>query len=348
MNSEGVKENSPSPRTRGEGRGEGKAKVARQIASAIVLFACAFLASHVAAQSYPVKPIRIVVGYAPGGAVDFSARLLAQKLPEHLKQSVIVENRPGAGSTIGTERVAQSPPDGYTLLMMPTSAIVQSVLRTNLTYNIERDLQPISLVASGPFVLTVHPSVPARNVKELAAIARAQPGKLNGASPGVGTANHLAQELFNVMARVSITHVPYKGGAEATLATASGQVDLSFASVASALTTLQANKVRALAVTGAKRTPLLPAIPTIAESALPGYDYTVWYGMAAPANVPKDIVARLHTAIAQVVSLGDVKNTLSNQGLEPQSATPEEFAALIKRDLAQHAKLVKVANLKAE
>ena len=315
---------------------------------AFMLFACACASPHIVAQSFPVKPIRIVVGYAPGGAVDFSARLLAQKLPEHLKQPVIVENRPGAGSTIGTERVAQSPPDGYTLLMMPTSAVVQSVLRTNLTYNIERDLQPISLVASGPFVLTVHPSVPARNVKELVAIARAQPGKLNGASPGVGTANHLAQELFNVMARISITHVPYKGGAEATLATASGQVDLSFASVASALTTLQANKVRALAVTGAKRTALLPAIPTVAESALPGYDYTVWYGMAAPANVSKDIVTRLHNAIAQVASLGDVKETLSNQGLEPQSATPEEFAALIKRDLAQHAKLVKVANLKAE
>ncbi len=312
------------------------------------LVACAFVAPHLGAQSYPVKPIRIVVGYAPGGAVDFSARLLAQKLPEQLKQPVIVENRPGAGSTIGTERVAQSPPDGYTLLMMPTSAVVQSVLRTNLSYNMERDLQPISLVARGPFVLMVHPSEPARSVKDLIALARVQPGKLNGASPGVGTANHLAQELFNVMARVNITHVPYKGGAESTLAAASGQVDLSFASVASALTTLQANKVRALGVTGEKRTALLPAIPTVAEAALPGYDYTVWYGMAAPANVSKDIITRLHAAIGQVVSSAEVKETLSRQGLEPQSATPEEFAALIKRDLAQHAKLVKVANLKAE
>jgi tripartite-type tricarboxylate transporter receptor subunit TctC len=314
----------------------------------LAILACTLTAAPALAQQYPIKPIRIVVGYAPGGAVDFSARLLAQKLPEHLKQPVIVENRPGAGSTIGTERVAQSAPDGYTLLMMPTSAVVQSVLRTNLSYNMERDLQPISLIASGPFVLMVHPSVPARSVKDLIAIARAQPGKLNGGSPGVGTANHLAQELFNVMARVSITHVPYKGGAEATLAAASGQVDLSFASVASALTTLQANKVRALGVTGAKRTQLLPAIPTIAESALPGYDYTVWYGMAAPANVPKDIISRLHTSIGQVVSLTDVKETLSKQGLEPQSTTPEEFAALIKRDLAQHEKLVKVANIKAE
>jgi tripartite-type tricarboxylate transporter receptor subunit TctC len=255
--------------------------------------------SCAAAQSYPVKPIRIVVGYAPGGAVDFTARLVAQKLPEHVRQSVIVENRPGAGSTIGTERVASAPPDGYTLLLMPTTAVVQSALRTNLSYNLERDLQPVSLVASGPFVLVVHPSVPARNVKELIALARSRPGQLNCASPGIGSANHLAQELINTMANVKLAHVPYKGGNEAAVATASGHVDLSFPSVAGALPLIQAKRVRAIAVSGLKRTPLLPELPTLDEAGVPGYDYTAWYGIVAPAGVAKDIIARLNAANRQ-------------------------------------------------
>jgi tripartite-type tricarboxylate transporter receptor subunit TctC len=317
-------------------------------AHAAAAFLLTLAAAGTAAQSYPIKPIRIIVGYATGGAVDFTARLVAQKLPEHLRQTVIVENRPGAGSTIGTERVATSPPDGYTLLLMPTTAVVQSALRPNLTYNLERDLQPISLVASGPFVLVVHPSVPARNVKELIALARSRPGKLNCASPGVGSANHLAQELFSSMANVKITHIPYKGGAEAAVATGSGQVDLSFPSVAGTLPLLQSKRVRPLAVSGAMRTALLPEIATLDEAGLPGYDYTAWYGVVAPAGISKEIVARLHGALEQVVSAPDVKDTFARQGFEARASTPEQFAAVVKADLAKNAKLVKLTGMQAE
>lgn len=301
-----------------------------------------------AAQTYPSKPIRIVVGYAPGGAVDFTARLIAQRLPEHLKQPAIVENRPGAGSTIGMDHAAKSAPDGYTLLLMPTTGVVQSSLRSNLPYNLERDLQPISLVATGPFVLVVHPSVPARTVKALVALARSRPGELNCASPGVGSANHLAQELFNSIAGTRIMHVPYKGGGESAVAVASGQVELSFPSVAGALSMLQANRVRALAVTGSKRSTLLPDVATLHEAGIDGYDYTAWYGLLAPAAVPKDIVSRLHAAIARIVSTPEVKEILAKQGFEAQASTPEQFRALIKSDLAKNAKLVKIAGLKAE
>ena len=318
---------------------------ARRAAAAVLL---TFIAAGAAAQGYPSKPIRIIVGYAPGGAVDFTARLLAQKLPEHVRQSVIVENRPGAGSTIGTERVATAPPDGYTLLLMPTTAVVQSALRPNLSYNLERDLQPVSLVASGPFVLVVHPSLPVRNVKELLALARSRPGQLNCASPGIGSANHLAQELLNTMANVKLAHVPYKGGNEAAVATASGQVELSLPSVAGALPLLQAKRVRALAVSGQKRSALLPDLATLDEAGVSGYDYTAWYGVVAPAAVSKDIIARLNTAIGQVVSASDVKETLARQGFEARASTPGEFAALIKSDLAKNAKLVKLTGIQAE
>ena len=305
-------------------------------------------ASTAAAQPYPAKPIRIVVGFAPGGAVDVTARLLAQKLPEHLRQSVIVENRPGAGSTIGTERVASAPPDGYTLLLMPTSAVVQSALRPNLTYNLERDLQPVSLVASGPLVLIVHPSVPARNVKELIGIARTRPAQLNCASPGVGSANHLAQELFSAMTNVKITHVPYKGGSESAVATASGHVDLSFPSLAGALPLLTQKRVRPLAVSSVKRSALLPGIATLDEAGLAGYDYAMWYGVVAPAAVPKDIIAKLHAAVGQVVGAADVKEAMAKQGFEAKASTAEEFAAVIRADLAKNVKLVKLTGMQAE
>lgn len=316
---------------------------------AALLVVCAtVIASPVAAQTYPSKPIRVVVGYAPGGAVDFTARLLAQKLPEHLKQNVIVENRPGAGSTIGTALVAKAPPDGYTLLLMPTTGVVQSALRPDLPYNLERDLAPVTLVASGPFVLVVHPSVPARNVKELIGLARARAGKLNGGSPGVGSANHLAQELFNTMTKVSITHIPYKGSSEAAVATASGQVDLSFPSVAGVLSLLEAKRVRALAVTAPKRTSLLPDLSTLSEAGVPGYDYTVWYGVMIPARVPGEIVARLNAAVGAVVAAADVKETFAKQGFDARASTPGEFAATIRADLEKNARLVKQTGLKAE
>jgi tripartite-type tricarboxylate transporter receptor subunit TctC len=306
------------------------------------------IAGGALAQTYPAKPIRLTVGYVPGGAVDATARLIAPKLSEQLGQPVVVENRPGATTAIATERVAKSPPDGYTLLLMPTSTAIQSALRTNLPYDLVRDLAPVSLIATGPFVLVVHPSVPARSAKELIALARSQPGSLTCGSPGVGSANHLAGELFNLGARVKILHVPYKGSAESSIATAAGQVAMSFPSLAGALPLLNSNKLRPLAVTSIRRSALLPAIPTVDESVLPGYRYFVWYGLAAPAGTPGEIIARLQAVLVRIVNVPEMKEMLARQGFEPQTGTPEQFAQIIQNEVAQTAKLIALTGLKPE
>jgi tripartite-type tricarboxylate transporter receptor subunit TctC len=290
----------------------------------------------------------MVVGYVPGGAVDFTARLLAQKLSESLGQQVVVENRAGAATAIATERVATSPPDGYTLLLIPTSTAVQSALRNNLPYDLKRDLAPVSLVSIGPFVLVVHPSLPARNVKEFIALARSQPGKLDYGSPGVGSANHLVGELFDLQAKVKLVHVPYKGSGEAVIAAASGQTPVSFPSVSGALPLLATGKLRPLAVTSAKRVSSLPSVTTLDESGLPGFDYFAWYGVSAPAGAPKDIIMRLNAVLGRIVQMSDVKEALNKQGLEPQSSTPEQFAAVISREIEQTVKLIQLTGLKAE
>jgi tripartite-type tricarboxylate transporter receptor subunit TctC len=317
------------------------------LCAGIVVCVC-FSVCDASAQSYPVKPIRMVVGYVPGGAVDFTARLLAQKLSESLGQQVIVENRAGAATAVATERVATSPPDGYTLLLIPTSTAVQSALRNNLPYDLKRDLAPVSLVCIGPFVLVVHPSLPARNVKEFIALARSQPGKLDYGSPGVGSANHLVGELFDLQAKVKLVHVPYKGSGEAVIAAASGQTPVSFPSVSGALPLLATGKLRPLAVTSAKRVSSLPSVSTLDESGLPGFDYFAWYGISAPAGAPKDIILRLNAALGKIVQMPDVKEALNKQGLEPQSSTPEQFAAVISREIEQTVKLIQLTGLKAE
>lgn len=299
------------------------------------------------AQSYPVKPIRIVVGFTAGGAPDVAARMVAQRLPDYLGQPVIVENRTGASGSIANERVATSPADGYTLLLMPASGTILPALRARLSYNLERDLTPVSLVAFGAFVLAVHPSVPARNVKHLITLGRLHPGKLSYGSSGVGSVSHLAGELFNLMARVNIIHVPYKGGAESVVATAAGEIDMGFINIPAALPLLS-GKLRPLAVTSAKRAALLPSVPTLNESGLLGYNCSAWYGVLAPAGVPKDIIARLNTEIGKVVNAPETKESFYKQGLEPQTNTPEQFAALIHAEIAQNAKLVKLAGVKRE
>ena len=300
------------------------------------------------AQNYPIKPIRILVGFVPGGAVDFTARLVGQKLSESLGQPVIVENRPGSATAIATERAATSPPDGYTLLLIPISTAVQSALRTNLPYDLKRDLAPVSLVSIGPFVLAVHPSLPARTVKEFIALARSQPGKLDYGSPGVGGANHLASELFKLATKVNMVHVAYKGSAEAVVAAATGEAPVTFSSVAGALPLLTAGRLRPLAVTSAKRVSSLPSVPTLDESGLPGFDYSAWYGVSVPAAVPKDIVTRLNAALGKIVGMPDVKASFNKQGFEPHSSTPEEFGAMIQREIEQTVKLIKMTGLKVE
>jgi len=318
------------------------------IAGATLAVLIALFCGAPLAQTYPFKPVRIVVGFVAGGAVDFNARLLAARFNEYFAQPVIVDNRPGAGSSLATERVAAAPADGYTLLLMATSGVVQAVLRTNLPYVIERDLAPVSLISSGAFLLAGHLSLPARNIRDLLALARARPGMLNTASPGIGTANHLAGELFNQMAGVDILHVPYKGGAESTVAAASGETALTFAALAVALPLVAAGKLRPLAITSANRSTLLPQVATIAEQGVPGYDYVAWYGLLAPSAVPREVIQRLNAAINRALQTLDVAEALRKQGLEPAAGTPEHFATLLRIETARSAQLVRRTGLKAD
>jgi tripartite-type tricarboxylate transporter receptor subunit TctC len=232
--------------------------------------------------------------------------------------------------------------------MIPISTAVLSAIRKDLPYDLQRDLAPVSLVSTGPFLLLVHPSLPARTVKDFITLARSQPGKLNYGSPGVGTANHLAGELFAMMAKVQMVHVPYKGAADAVVATASGHIAASFPSVAGTLPLLDSGKLRALAVTSAKRVPSLPTVPTLDESGVTGYDYFAWYGVGAPAQVPKDVIARLNGAIVKAVQTPDMKDALAKQGFEAQGETPERFGALIRREIERTAKLIAATGLKLD
>jgi tripartite-type tricarboxylate transporter receptor subunit TctC len=300
------------------------------------------------AQTYPVKPIRIVFGFAAGGAGDVSARMLAQRLSEALGQNVVVENRPGAGGAIADDAVAKSPPDGYTLLYAAGSSAILPSIRAKLPYDIERDLAPVSLVVITSFALALHPSVPVRDVRSLIALVKAQPGKLTFSSPGVGSSAHFAAELFNMMAGVKMLHVPYKGAGEATGAAVAGHIDMVFPSVTGALPLVAAGKLKALGVTSANRAALLPELPTLNEAGVAGYERLGWNGVLAPAAVSKDIVARLNTAIVQTVNTPQLTEAFVKQGLEVRTTTPEEFAAFMRRELAQNAKLAKFAGLRAE
>ena len=300
------------------------------------------------AQNYPLRPIRMVVGFTAGGGTDVTARKVAQKLSEQLGQPVIVENRSGAGGTIATERVATSAPDGYTMLLVTAADAIQPALRTKLPYDLERDLAPVSLVAIAPFVLVIHPSVPAHNIKELTTLARSRPGKLSYGSFGVGTSAHLMGELFNLITKTSVIHVPYKGAADTLIGTAAGHIDMSFIAVTTAMPFLKIGKLRPLGVTTAKRALLLPSLPTLDESGLRGYDRCGWYGVLVPAGVSKDLIARLNTVIGKIVNTDEIKESFNSDGLEPQANTQEQFAAYIHHEIAQNAKLIKLIGLKAE
>jgi tripartite-type tricarboxylate transporter receptor subunit TctC len=288
-----------------------------------------------------VKPVRIVVGFVPGGGTDSAARLLAQRLPEVLGQQVIVENRPGAGGMIAGDIVAKAPADGYTLLMTSAPDAVLPALRKEMPYDIMKDFTHVSLVATGPFVLVVHPVVPARTVKEFIALARRQPGKLNFASSGIGSSGHISGELFNAMAKIKVVHVPYKGSAEGVSAAAGGEVDMVFAPVATAQALGSAGKVRALGISSHERFPTLRDVPTINESGLPGFERYGWYGVTASAQTPRDIVAKLNAAIVKAVNTPALLNAFINQGMLPKTGTPEQFTAFVRDEVAQSAKVVK-------
>jgi tripartite-type tricarboxylate transporter receptor subunit TctC len=333
-----------------ENREDGMRGTARRIFSLISLgVAYVHLSvSDAVAQTYPDKPVRVLVGYTAGGATDFTARAVAQRLSELLGQQVIVVNVPGASGSIATARLAASPPDGYTLSFVTGADTIQVALRAKLPYDLERDTAPVSLIVTGAYALVVHPSVPAGNVRELIALARSHPRKLSYGSAGIGNSSHLAGELFNLLAKVSTVHVPYKGAVESVVATASGEVDMSYPSVSASLPLLNAGKLRALAVTSTKRASLLPSVPTFDEAGLPGYESSTWYGVSAPEGVSKDIVTRLNGAIARVVNTPAMKDAFGKQGLEPRTSSPDEFSALIHSEIAKNARLIRQAGVKAE
>jgi tripartite-type tricarboxylate transporter receptor subunit TctC len=312
-------------------------------------FGLVLLASTASPQSYPAKPIRLVVPYPAGGPLDTVARLLGQKVSESVKQPVIVDNKPGAGGNIGADSVAKAAPDGHTLLMgaVATHAI-NPTLYASMPYDAIRDFQPVTQVASTPNVLIVNNTVRATSVREFIAYAKANPGKLNFGSGSTGSAGHLAGELFKAMAGVDMTHVPYKGAAPAMQDLIGGQVQLMFDNFASANTQVKAGKVKALAVTTAKRSALAPDLPTIAESGLAGFDINTWFGIFAPAGTPREVVERLHAEFTRALAMPDVRERLTNLGAEPVGNRPEEFAAYIKAEGEKYARVIKASGAKAD
>jgi|SRR5687768_13578090 tripartite-type tricarboxylate transporter receptor subunit TctC len=307
------------------------------------------VAVHTQAQTYPSKPVRMVVGFPAGGPSDIVARAVAQKLATGLNQAVIVENRAGAGGVIATEQVAKSPPDGYSLIHGTIGGIAVAMsLHPSRGYDTLRDLAPITQTVTVTNILIVHPSVPAKSVKDLLALARAKPGGLNYGSSGAGTVTHLAGELLKYLGKVNITHVPYKGSAPSLTALLSGEVDLSYENSLITLPHLKSGRVKALAVTGSQRSPLLPQLPTIAEAGLPGYNASGWYGLLAPAATPKPVIARLHAEAVKALRMPDMVERLAGQGAEPIGNSPEEFTAFIRSEIDKWANLVKVANMKVE
>jgi tripartite-type tricarboxylate transporter receptor subunit TctC len=306
------------------------------------------VAASVWGQSYPNRPISMVIGFAPGGGTDTAARIIAKKLGDNLGQSVVVENKPGAGGNIATDYVAKSAPDGYTILLGSVGSLtVAPHIVKKLPYDPQRDLAPITMAVVFPNVLVVHPSVPAQNLAEFVKLAKEKPGQVTYGSSGIGGAGHLAGELFRIVAKIDIVHVPYKGGGPAVADLLGGQITSVFATPASGGGHVKAGKLRALATTGAKRTPFLPDVPTIAESGYPGYEATNWYAYVAPAKTPKDILERLNRELVDVLSASDVREQLSNHGLEPMPGTSEELAKYMQREYETWGRVVKEAKITA-
>ena len=298
--------------------------------------------------SYPNRPLRFIVPYAAGGNGDIVSRIIAQKLIAQIGQQIVIDNRGGAGGNIGAELAARAAPDGYNIMLGTNTHVINMSLFAKLPYDIQRDFAPITLATSAPMVLMVHPSLPAKTVKEFIALAKAHPNKLNYATGGSGSSAHVITELFKSMAGVQLTHVAYKGVAQATTDLIAGQIQMSFNSTSTALAHMQAGRVRALAISTAARSSAAPGLPTIAESGLPGFDASIWQGVFAPARTPTDIVARLNREIVAALNAGDVKEQLRAQGLDTLPSTPEQFAAFIKVEIAKWAQVIKVSGAKVD
>jgi tripartite-type tricarboxylate transporter receptor subunit TctC len=301
-----------------------------------------------AAQQYPARAVRLIVASSPGSGVDIVSRIMAQKLAAGLGQQVIVDNRAGAGANLGAEIAAKSPPDGYSLFMGTPAHAINASMYSGLNYDIIRDFVPVSLVSTGQYVVIVHPSVPARSAKDLIALAKARPGALGFGSAGAGNSTHLAGELFNSMAGIKMLHVPYKGSGPALVDLMSGEIQVMFANITAGLPFIRTQRVRALAVTGPKRTPQAPDLPTVAEAAIPGYAVTSYFGVLAPAGTPAAVVAKLNAEIVKAVHSADVQASLAHEGAEAVGSTPEEFGAYIKAEIPRWATAVKTAGLQGK
>jgi tripartite-type tricarboxylate transporter receptor subunit TctC len=306
------------------------------------------LASVAAAQGYPTRPVRLIIPFPPGGSNDIVGRMIAAQLGERLGQQMVVDNRGGAGGTIGTELAAKSQADGYTLLLISTAYAFNTSIYKKLPYDPARSFVPVALLGSGPGVLVVNPALPVNSVAELVALAKERPGRLNNASAGVGSFQHLASELFRIQAGIQWLHVPYKGGGPAMMDLIGGQADASVGSLIQMLPHIRSGKLKALGTTGAKRSPVLPDVPTVAEAGVPGYEATNWWGFLAPAGTPAAIVERLHQEVVAVQASAETKRRFETEGAEALQMSPAEFGAFIAAETAKWARVVKEAGISAE
>jgi tripartite-type tricarboxylate transporter receptor subunit TctC len=323
-------------------------KILTRIALAIGLTAMASSTFAQAATNYPARPIKIVVPFAPGGTTDMLARLVGQRLTQSWGQPVVIENKPGAGATLGADIVAKSAPDGYTLLMGAAHHTIAQQVYAKIPYHFDRDFAPITMVAMVPNMVVVNSEVPAKNIAEFIALAKTQPGKLNYGSAGAGTAHHLIGEMFKLRAGVDLVHVPYKGSSPAVADLLSGQVQLMFDTVTSGLPQVKAGKLRALAVTTAKRSSAMPDVPSLSETALPGFDVGTWFGLLAPAATPPAIVQKLNAEIVKIIQQPDVRKQMLEAGSEPMGNTSQQMAAQIKAELEAFEAVVKQIKLVVE
>ena len=316
--------------------------------AASVSCAAALLAAYpVQAQNFPTRPMRLMVGFAPGGATDIAARVLAGRVSETFGQSMIVENRPGAAGNLAAELVVKSPADGYTLYLANATIAIPSLFK-RLTFDVKKDLAPVTLIGLGPSLLAVHPSLPARTVPEVIALAKKRPGQLNFASGGNGNITHLAMELLISMTGINMVHIPYKGGAPSTVAVVSGESDLMFSSIASTLPHLETGRLRGIAVSSGRRSVALPKLPTVAEAGIAGYEASSWYAIMAPAATPKPVIGRLADEMVKALAQQDMKDKLAQQGIEPADTGPVEFARYLDNEMVKWAKVVKARGITAD
>lgn len=320
----------------------------RRAALIALALGMAAFAGNAVAQAWPAKPVKLIVPYPPGGPTDIVARVIGQRLQAQTGQPFVVENRPGAGGNTGAEAVARSAPDGHTLLVATTAHAINPSLFKNLSYNFSRDFAPISQLTSGPLVVVVHPALPARSIGELITLAKSDPGKLNFASSGNGQSTHLSAELFNTMAGTQIKHIPYKGSAPALADTIGGQTQLMFDTMLSAMPHVRAGKLRALAVTSAKRSPAAPEIPTVAESGLPGFEAIAWNGLLAPAGTPRDVLSKISSELRSAMEQPDVRERFEAQGFAAAWNTPEAFSTFVGAEIDKWARVVKASGATVE